>query len=189
MQVALFFGSFNPIHLGHLIIGSSIADLPEVDQVWFVVSPQSPFKEKGSLLNAYDRLHLVREATSDDLRFRASSVEFSLPQPSYTIDTLTNLREQHPSHTFQLIVGSDTLPTLHKWKNHELLLRDYTFIVYPRPPATNPFPDHPNIRFTDFPFLNISSTYIRDLIKAGKSARYLLPERVYKYVDEMNLYR
>lgn len=189
MQIGLFFGSFNPIHTGHLIIASSIADLTELDQVWFVVSPLSPFKDKASLLNEYDRLHLVKLAIEEDGRFRSSSVEFKLPRPSYTIDTLIHLREKFPTHHFSVITGSDNLQSLNDWKDASRLLREYTFYVYPRKPFENPYPDNPAIRVVDFPLLDISSTYIRELIEAGKSPRYFLPEPVFHYVDEMNLYK
>lgn len=189
MQVGLFFGTFNPIHVGHMIIAASIVDLTAVDQVWFVVSPQNPLKDKSGLLNEYDRLHLVQLAIGDDDRFRTSNIEFDLPRPSYTIDTLVRIGEKHPQHTFSFIVGSDNLVTLSRWKNYELLLRDYDLLVYPREPISNPFNDLPRVKLLDFPFLDISSTHIRQLVKAGRSPKYYLPDAVYKYVDEMNLYK
>jgi nicotinate-nucleotide adenylyltransferase len=189
MRVGLFFGSFNPIHTGHLIIASSMVDNAELDQVWFVVSPQNPLKDKTDLLNEYDRLHLVQLAIENDERLRASSFEFSLPRPSYTIDTLIRMREKYPNHTFSLIMGSDSLPTLSRWKNHDVLLRDYNILVYPRHPDNDLYTDHPRVIRIAFPFLDISASYIRQQIKAGKSARYFLPEAVYTYVAEMNLYK
>lgn len=189
MRVGLFFGTFNPIHTGHLIIASSMADFGDLDQVWFVVSPHNPLKEKKDLLNEYDRLHLVRLAIEGDDRLRASSVEFGLHRPSYTIDTLVHLQEKHPDHVFALIVGSDNLPSLSKWKNYEILLRDYDILVYPRNPDNDLYHDHPRFKRLSFPYLDISATYIRQLIRSGRSARYYLPDRVFKYVDEMNLYK
>jgi nicotinate-nucleotide adenylyltransferase len=149
----------------------------------------NPLKDKRDLLNEYDRLHLVQLAINGDDRMRASNVEFGLSRPSYTIDTLIYLRDKYPQHTFSLIIGSDSLPTLTKWKNCDILLRDYDFLVYPRKPDNDLYLDHHRVKRLDVPSLDISASYVRQIIKAGQSPRYFLSEPVYKYVDEMNLYR
>ena len=189
MKIGLFFGSFNPVHNGHLIIANYISETTDLDKVWLVVSPQNPLKQKETLLRDYDRLHLINLAIEDNTNLKASNIEFKLPQPSYTIDTLTYLHEKYPDHQFSLIMGSDNLVSLHKWKNYEQLLNKYEFIVYKRRGYdANPFPDKSNIHFLDFPFLDISATFIRDNIKNGISMQYFLPEPVWKYISESNLY-
>jgi nicotinate-nucleotide adenylyltransferase len=189
MRVGLFFGTFNPIHTGHLIIANHVAENCDVDQVWLVVSPQNPFKKSKSLLNEYDRLHLAELAIEDNEKLRASSVEFSLPKPSYTIDTLVYLKEKYPTYTFSLIMGSDNLETLPKWKNGDLILRDYPVIVYLRPGAESPvLPQEADITMLETPLLHISATFIREQLKLGKSCRYLLPGKVLRYIEEAGLY-
>lgn len=186
----LFFGSFNPIHTGHLMIASWMAEYAGLEQVWFVVSPQNPLKEKSTLLAEHHRLYMVNLAIEDDRRFRSSNIEFKLPRPSYTIDTLTYLAEKHPGREFVLITGSDTLPTLPKWKNHEVLLSLYPLFVYPRPgTAPNPFDSHPSVRRFEAPLVTVSSSFIRQGIRDGKDMRYFLPEKVWKYIGEMGFYR
>jgi nicotinate-nucleotide adenylyltransferase len=190
MKIGLFFGSFNPVHNGHLIIANYICESTDLDKVWLVVSPQNPLKQKETLLRDYDRLHLINLAIEDNKNLKASNIEFKLPQPSYTIDTLTYLAEKYPKHEFTLIMGSDNLVTLHKWKNYEQLLNKYDFLVYKRRGYDgNPFAERSSIRFLDFPFLDISATFIRDNIKNGISMQYFLPEPVWKYINESNLYR
>ncbi|MCC6752742.1 MAG: nicotinate-nucleotide adenylyltransferase [Saprospiraceae bacterium] len=191
MKVGLFFGSFNPVHTGHLIIAEHVAGLEGVDQVWFVVSPHNPFKEKASLAKDYDRLHLVHLAIDDNPRLRASSVEFHLPQPSYTVDTLTHLKEKHPNHEFFLILGSDALSTFHKWKNAEFLLDNCRFCIYRRPGAEDPGPyaEHPAFRWCKAPLLDISASYIRDCIRHGRSIRYLVPDKVFNFLEETTMYK
>ncbi|MBL0309621.1 MAG: nicotinate-nucleotide adenylyltransferase [Bacteroidetes bacterium] len=190
MKIGLFFGSFNPVHIGHLIIANYICEITELKKVWFVVSPQNPLKEKGSLLKEYDRLHLINLAIEDNNNLKASDIEFSLPKPSYTIDTLVHLKEKYPQHQFSLIMGSDNLTTLHKWKNYELLLQQNEFFVYRRRGFDeNPFPNQSNIHFLDFPFLDISATFIRENIKNGVSMQFFLPDKVWEYIDSSNLYR
>lgn len=189
-KTGLFFGSFNPVHIGHLIIANYMATQTDLRQVWFVVSPHNPLKAKQSLARDHDRLHLVRLAIGDNPRLRASDIEFKLPQPSYTIDTLTHLKEKYPERTFVLIMGSDNLATLHKWKNHELILRDYELYVYRRPGTpTAGWEQHPHVHCFDAPMMHLSATYIRDCIKAGKSVQYLVPEPVFEYLDSSGLYR
>ncbi len=190
MKIGLFFGSFNPVHVGHMIIANFMATQTDLEQVWLVVSPQNPLKPKISLARDYDRLHLVRLAIDDNDRLRASDIEFGLPQPSYTIDTLVHLREQFPQHAFALIMGSDNLVHLHKWKNYELLLRDYEIYLYTRPdyPLDN-FQEQGTIRSFDTPLMQISASYIRKCLRNGYSVRYLVPEAVFAYLETTNLYR
>lgn len=188
MNIGLYFGSFNPVHVGHLIIASHIADHSNLNQVWFVVSPQNPLKASASLLNEYHRLHLVQTAIDGDLRFRVTDVEFKLPKPSYTIDTLTYLQEKYPENTFTVIMGSDSFQNIHNWKNYELLLKNYSFILYPRPgfevkeaPA--------NVNIITAPLLEISATAIRKNIKEGKSVRYLIPDNVLEEIERSGYYK
>jgi len=189
-MTGLFFGSFNPIHCGHLMIASYMAEYAGLDQVWFVVSPHNPLKDKATLLADHHRLAMVNLAIEEDPRFKSSNIEFKLPQPSYTIDTLTYLTEKHPGKEFILIAGSDNLPTFHKWKNYEELLRQYKIYLYPRPDtAASRFDRHPSITRVDAPLITISSSFIRQGIKEGKDMRYFLTERVWKYVKEMHFYR
>ena len=188
-KTGLFFGSFNPIHLGHLMIASWMTEFTDLDQLWFVISPQNPLKEKSSLLPDVNRLYMVNVAVEDEPKFKASNIEFHLPQPSYTIDTLARLTEQYPDREFVLIAGSDILPTFHKWKNYEELLR-YHFYIYPRPGTPkSPFDQHPHIHFTDAPLMEISSTFIRNAIRQGKNMQYFLPAKVWEYIVDMNFYK
>ena len=189
-NIGLFFGSFNPIHVGHLVIANHMAHQTDLDQVWLVVSPQNPLKKKSTLANDYDRLHLVQLAIEDNPKLKASNIEFNLPQPSYTIDTLTYLREKYPEKSFTLIMGGDNLLTLHKWKNYELLLRDYRIFVYVRPQyELGPLAEHPNIQlFEDVPQMDISASFIRNSIRNGHSVQYLLTTPVYEYLMDSNMY-
>lgn len=190
MRVGLFFGSFNPVHNGHLIIANYMASFTSLDEVWFVISPQNPLKEKSSLLAQNDRLNLVNIALDFHNKIKPSTVEFKLPQPSYTIHTLAHLNEQFPQHEFCLIMGSDNLENFHKWKNYEEILRKYKIFVYPRPnKKETQFDKHPAISFVDAPIMEISSTFIRDSIKQKKDVRFYLHHKVWKYIDEMNLYK
>jgi len=190
MKIGLFFGSFNPIHNGHLIIANYICETTDLDRVWLVVSPQNPLKHKETLLRDYDRLHLINLAIEDNKNLKASNIEFKLPRPSYTIDTLVHLHEKYPQHQFSLIMGSDNLTSLHKWKNYELLLSKYEILVYRRRGyEINPYKDRTNIKMLQFPFLDISATFIRDSIRSGISMQYFLPETVWQYISETNLYR
>lgn len=183
MKIGLYFGSFNPIHHGHLIIASHILANTEVENIWFVVSPHNPLKESSSLLNEYHRLHLVRLAIDGEDRFRASDIEFHLPRPSYTIDTLTYLHEKYPQHEFSVIMGSDSLQNIAKWKNADVLTRNYRLLVYVRPnfPVTNEI--GANLSILEAPMLEISSSYIRNCLKNQRSIRYLTTDNV---VDEIN---
>lgn len=189
-KTGLFFGSFNPIHTGHLIIASHMAEFTDLAEVWFVVSPHNPLKEKATLLADHHRLYMVNLAIEDDKRFRSSNIEFKLPQPSYTIDTLTYLSEKHPDREFVLIAGSDSLASFHKWKNPEALLEQYRVYLYPRPGTkAGQFDSHPSVMPVEAPLLTISSSFIREGIRAGKEMRYLLPDKVCTYIREMNFYR
>jgi len=189
-KTGLFFGSFNPIHLGHLMIASYMIQFTDIDDIWFIISPHNPLKEKSTLLPDVNRLYMVNVAVEDDPKFKASNVEFHMPQPSYTIDTLTYLDEKYPTHDFILLAGSDMLPTFHKWKNYEQLLSLYTFYIYPRPSTKpHPYEHHPAITFVNAPQVEISSSFIRKSIKEGKNMAYFLPKKVWEYVDEMNFYK
>jgi nicotinate-nucleotide adenylyltransferase len=190
MKIGLFFGSFNPIHTGHLIIANIVRETTDMDEIWFVVSPQNPFKTDGNLLPAQDRLDLVREAIHHDYYFRASDVEFSMPRPSYTIDTLTYLADKFPQHTFRLIIGSDNLAQFPKWKNHEAILQHFGLIVYPRPYAgESPLLSHPNVEQIEAPEMDISATIIRKLVKGGRSIKYLVPEGVRELIESRGYFR
>ena len=179
MKIGLFFGSFNPIHIGHLIIGNTMIQTTDLSEVWYVVSPQNPFKKNQSLLHEFDRLDMVTAAIHDNPQFRVSDIEFNLPKPSYTIDTLTYLSDKYPHHTFVLIIGEDNLTQFTNWKNHEQILANFSLYVYPRPTTIHSvLKEHANIRMVDAPLLEISATYIRNLIKQQKSIRYLVSEKV-----------
>ncbi len=189
MKVGLFFGSFNPIHIGHLAIANYIAEFTDLQQIWLVVSPQSPFKNTKSLLPEYQRYYMVELALGQDLQIMPSNIEFILPRPSYTIDTLTYLMEKHPNKEFSLIMGSDNLVHLHKWKNYRELLEQSQLYVYPRP-GTDPmaYQDRYAFHRVDAPLMEISSSLIRKAISQGKDMRYFLPRPVYDYIREMHFY-
>ena len=190
MRIGLFFGSFNPIHTGHLVIANYMANYTDLQAVWLVISPHNPLKNKSSLVNMYDRSEMARLATKDAERIKVSDVEFKLPQPSYTIDTLTHLQEKYPEHQFTLIMGADNLASLKKWKNYEVILRDYKIAVYPRPGYENSeLASHPSVTITQTPVMEISSTFIRNAIKEGKSVQYFVPDEVIEFIDSKNLYR
>jgi nicotinate-nucleotide adenylyltransferase len=190
MKVGLYFGSFNPIHHGHLMIASYVLDHTELQQVWFVVSPQNPLKPAASLLNEYHRLYLVQLAVEGEKDLKASDIEFKLPKPSYTIDTLTYLQEKYPNHAFSIIMGSDSFQNLPRWKNSEWLLKNYPIYIYIRP-GYEKLPVYPGamaIHKLDAPLLPVSSTDIRKKIKEGKSIRYLVPEAVQTEIERNGYY-
>ena len=191
MKVGLYFGSFNPIHHGHLVIANFILEHAHLDQVWFVVSPQNPLKRSATLLNEYHRLHLVRLAVENESRLKASDIEFKLPKPSYTVDTLAYLHEKYPNEAFSVIMGSDSFQNLAKWKNYRWLLKNYPIYVYRRPEHENPpnYPDARHVEIVDAPLLPISSTDIRNKIKKGQSVRYLLPDSVLEEIEKSGYYR
>ncbi len=190
-RIGLFFGSFNPVHNGHMIIANVMATQTDLDEVWLVVSPHNPLKPRKTLARDYDRLHLVHLAIGDNPHLRASDVEFGLPRPSYTIDTLTHLREKYPQHEFALIMGSDNLQTLHRWKNYELILRDYHIYVYARPGCEGgELATHPHVQMVpDVPLLQLSASYIRQCIRKGYSVQYMVPDAVFRYLEESGLYQ
>lgn len=192
MKIGLYFGTFNPIHVGHLIIANHMAEHADLDQVWMVVTPHNPLKKKSTLLDDYHRLQMVHLATEDFPKLKPSDIEFKLTQPNYTINTLVHLEEKYPSHDFCLIMGEDNLKSLHKWKNYEAILAHHEIYVYPRLDATaeNPlFKNHPKIHLIDAPVVEISSTSIRENIKKGKNVLPLLPPKVWEYIDHNNFYK
>ncbi|TAE24760.1 MAG: nicotinate-nucleotide adenylyltransferase [Cytophagales bacterium] len=194
MKIGLFFGSFNPIHVGHLIVANTMATNSDLDQVWFVVSPQNPFKKAKSLLHEFDRLDMVERAIADNSRLKTTDVEFSMPRPSYTIDTLRKIQEKHPQHTFTLIMGEDNLDQFANWKAYEEILTGFGLYVYPRPSRDggsakpSPFHEHPNVRFVQAPLLDISATFIREAIRANRSIRYMVPEVVEEMIVRKKFY-
>ncbi len=193
-NVGLFFGTFNPIHIGHLAIANHLAEFSNLDEVWFVITPQSPFKQKKTLLDNHHRYQMVFEATETYPKLKPSKIEFDLPQPNYTIDTLVHLEENHKEQDcqFSLIMGEDNLKGFHKWKNYETILEHYSLYVYPRVSdgGIDPqFKDHPKIHKVNAPIMEISSTFIRKQHARGKNVRPLLPKEVWTYMDEMNFYR
>ncbi|MGB3151324.1 MAG: nicotinate (nicotinamide) nucleotide adenylyltransferase [Maribacter sp.] len=192
-KVGLYFGTFNPIHIGHMVIANHIVEFSDLDEVWFIVTPQSPFKVKKTLLDNHHRYQMVQEATKDFAKLKPSTIEFDLPQPNYTINTLTHLIEKYPeNYQFCLIMGEDNLKSFHKWKNYEAILEDYELYVYPRisnGEVAHQFKGHPKINRIDAPIMEISSTFIRNEHKKGKNISPLLPKAVWTYMDEMNFYR
>lgn len=192
MKIGLYFGTFNPIHIGHLTIANHLAEHSDLDQVWFVVTPHSPFKKKSSLLDDHQRLEMVYQATKDYDKLKESNIEFNLPQPNYTVNTLAHLEEKYPDNDFALIMGEDNLKHFHKWKNYEVILSRHKIYVYPRISEgiiESKFEDHPSITRVKAPIMELSSTFIRKSIKDGKNVRPMLPESVWKYLDEMNFYK
>jgi nicotinate-nucleotide adenylyltransferase len=189
MKIGLFFGSFNPIHMGHLIIANLMAETTDLKKVWFIVSPQNPFKHSKGLLHEFDRYDLVQAAISDNYKLEVSDVEFHLPKPSYTIHTLVHLREKHPDKDFKIIIGGDNLINFAKWKNYEQILKDYGLYVYPRPNTQlSELLSHPNVRSIKAPMLDISATFIRDCIRNNQSVRYLVPDIVEERIKAKGFY-
>ncbi len=188
MHIGLYFGSFNPIHNGHLIIANHVTQYTDIDKVWFIVSPHNPFKEAQTLLNEYHRLHLVNIAIEDNTKFRASNIEFNMPKPSYTIDTLTYLAEKFPFERFSVILGSDSFQNIHRWKNFEMLVGRYAFVVYNRPGYVVKDTFGASVTTLDAPLLDISSTFIRKQIREKKSIKYLVPDAVDQYIAANRYY-
>lgn len=190
MKIGLYFGSFNPIHIGHMIIAEHVVNNSDLKQVWFVLSPHNPLKSSNTLLNEYDRLHLLNIAIDDNERFRAMDVEFKLPKPSYTITTLVYLEEKYPQHEFVVVIGSDSFTNLSKWKNYETLIKNYSFIVYQRPGFEINTETIKNINYEllDAPLLDISATFIRAQLKERKDIKYLLPHGVYSEIESNKYY-
>lgn len=203
MKIGLYFGTYNPIHVGHLIIANYMADYTDLDEVWFVVSPQNPLKTNHTLLVDYHRLAMVRVAIEGNHHLKDCDIEFNMPKPSYTSDTLIYLHEKYPTYNFSLIMGEDNLRTFHKWKNHEEIIANHNIYVYPRALTEQEREDselknnnhqhiffkHPNVHFCDAPVMKVSSSFIRKAIKDKKDVRYMLTEPVYKYLTEMNFYK
>lgn len=196
IKVGLYFGSFNPIHIGHIAIAGYFTEYAGLDQIWFVISPHNPLKRKSTLLDDYQRLHMVNLAIGDNLKFKSTDIEFKLPRPSYTIDTVTYLKEKHPANQFALVMGEDNLNTLHKWKNVDELIKKCSIYIYPRPDS--PRPSSPlldqiltkaDLHFVNAPLMDISGTFIREGIKQGKDMSYFLPAGVWKYITEMHFYK
>ncbi|MBE0678114.1 MAG: nicotinate-nucleotide adenylyltransferase [Bacteroidales bacterium] len=195
METGLFFGSFNPVHIGHMAIANYIAEYSSLKEIWFVVSPHNPLKAKESLLKDRDRLYMTELAIGDDTRFRVSDVEFTLPQPSYTVDTLAWLTEKYPARSFTLIMGEDNLTTLHKWKNAEMLVKQYPIIVYPRlypgrksSKRLEEILAMASVKEIDAPVMDISGTFIRNAIKEGKDVSWFVPAPTWRYIREMHFY-
>ncbi len=194
MKVGLYFGTFNPIHIGHLIIANHLVEYTDLDEIWMVVTPHSPLKKKKGLLEDYHRIHMVHTALDKYDRLKASDIEFHLPQPNYTVDTMAYLHEKYPKHSFSLIMGEDNLDSFPKWKNYTVLLERYSLYVYPRiysdKLASNPLLDHPNVTLVDnAPIMEISSTFIRQAIQDGKDVRPLLDTEVWNYIDHNLFYK
>ena len=192
MKIGLFFGSFNPIHVGHLIIANHMVEYSDLDEVWMVVTPHNPLKKKSSLLDDHHRLQLVMRATEDYPKLKPSNIEFGLPQPNYTINTLVHLEEKYPQHQFNLIMGLDNLKSFKKWKNYERIIDEHELYVYPRISKAISDPDlanHKNVHIVEAPIVEISSTFIRRAIKEKKNIRALMPDSAWTYLDEMNFYK
>ncbi len=189
MEIGLFFGSFNPIHIGHMIIANLVKETTSVDEVWFVVSPQNPFKKNKNLLHEFDRLDMVNAAIGDDYKFRSCDIEFNMPRPNYTIDTLTLLQEKYPDKKFRLIIGEDNLESFHKWKNYDQILKHFGLIVYPRPNSKpGQLTTSNDIELIEAPELDVSATLIRKLVKKEKSIKYLVPDQVEAFIRKKGFY-
>jgi len=192
MKIGLYFGTYNPIHIGHLIIANHMAEFADLDQVWMVVTPHNPLKKKATLLDDHHRLQMVYLATENFPKIKPSDIEFKLTQPNYTVNTLAHLHDKYPNYEFSLIMGEDNLKTLHKWKNYEVLLDNHDIYVYPRiseDPENVALKSHPRIHIIDAPVVEISSTFIRNNIKKGKNIQPLLPSKVWEYIDHNNFYK
>jgi nicotinate-nucleotide adenylyltransferase len=191
LKVGLFFGSFNPIHIGHLIIANIIYEYTDLREIWFVVSPQNPHKrDSHSLIHEFDRIDMVELAIEDRSGFKTTDIEFHMDKPNYTIHTLTYLKEKNPQHEFFLIIGEDNLSSFRKWKNHEIILEDYGLIVYPRPGSKqSDIMNHKNVQIVNAPKMDISASFIRKCIRENKSVRYLVPDKVFQFIQDRKLYR
>jgi len=189
MNIGLYFGSFNPIHIGHLIIANHVLNETPINKIWFIVSPQNPFKESKTLLNEFDRLHLVRLATQDDNRIKCSDIEFNLPKPSYTSNTLTFLSEKYPEHQFSIIMGSDSYQNLNKWKNYETIINNYPVYVYKREGYEIKKTFGKEATILNVPIIQISASQIREHVRSAKSIRYLVPEIVREEIESRKFYK
>jgi len=190
VEIGLYFGSFNPVHIGHLAIANYILEYSKLEQIWFVVSPQNPFKDKKSLLKDYHRVELLHRAIGENNAFRVSDIELKLPQPSYTIDTLAYLHEKYPTHLFSILMGSDNIASFHKWKNYEQIIAYHDLFIYPRADYKGSnFDTNPKVHFINAPQIEISSSFIRQAIKEGKNLPFYMPTEAYNYLQEMNFYK
>ncbi len=189
MKIGLYFGSFNPIHIAHLIIANHVVNETDIEKIWFVVSPHNPFKQEHSLLNEYHRLHLVSLAIEGDTRFKSVDIEFSLPKPSYTINTLTWLSEKYPEHEFCILMGADSFQNLHKWKNSDAIIKHYSVYVYKRPGHEIDNRIGAKLKILDAPLLELSATYIRKCIAEGKSVHYMVPDAVREEIEKGGYYK
>lgn len=191
MKIGLFFGTYNPVHVGHMVIANYMVEFTDLDKVWMVVTPQNPFKQKESMLKDYDRLHLMKLAIGEDDRLKASDIEFSLPLPNYTVTTLAYLKEKYPDVDFALIMGADNLNHFHKWKNHQEILKNHDLYVYPRLESNDggELRQHFKVNYVEAPVMKISSSFIRKAIADGKKVDHYMPKDVAQYIDEMNIYR
>ena len=189
MKIGLFFGSFNPVHVGHMVLANYMLEYTDLDKIWFVISPHNPLKKKSSLLDEKHRLQLVNLAIGDNSKIKASDIEFKLPQPSYTVVTLTYLKERYPEHEFALILGEDNLLSFNKWKNHEEILKHHQLYVYPRPNTDiSEFHNHSQVKLVNAPLIEVSSTEIRKAIQEKKDVRYFMPNAAWEYIKEMHFY-
>lgn len=190
MRIGLFFGSFNPVHIGHMALANYMASFTDLEQVWLVVSPHNPLKQKASLLDQNQRLHMVNLAIGDHPKLKSSTIEFGLPQPSYTVNTLAHLAEKYPQHTFSLIIGEDNLESFPKWKNFEHILDNHSLYIYPRPGCSETeLHHHPHVKITEAPFIDVSSTFIRASLRSGKDMTFFMPFRAWEYLSEMSFYK
>jgi nicotinate-nucleotide adenylyltransferase len=189
MKIGLYFGSFNPVHVAHLVIANHILNETDIEKIWFIVSPQNPHKPGTGLLNEYHRLHLVRIATEDDTRIKASDIEFGLPKPSYTSTTLAYLAEKYPEHEFAIIMGSDSFQNLHKWKNYEVIVKNYPIYVYRRPGFEPNNSIGAKLHILDAPLLQLSATQVREYLQQGKSVRYMVPDKVLEEIERGGYYK
>lgn len=189
MKIGLYFGSFNPVHIGHLIIASHVINNTALDRIWMIVSPQNPLKSSNSLINEYDRFHMVQSALDGENKIKASNVEFKLPRPSYTVDTITYLKEKYPQHEFSIVMGSDSYSNITKWKNYEVLIKNNPLYIYERPGFKIENSLNANIQILKAPLLQISSTHIRELVKLGKSIRYMVPDIVKEEIERNGYYK
>jgi nicotinate-nucleotide adenylyltransferase len=189
LKIGLFFGSFNPVHIGHLVLANYMLEFTELERIWFIISPHNPLKEKKTLLKDNHRLEMVRLAIGEHTKMKASNIEFKLPQPSYTVNTLAHITEKYPTHEFALIMGSDNLASFHKWKNYEYILQHHKIYVYPRPEQDGgALKTHPSVHLTDASLLEISSSFLREAIRNKKDVRYYFADAVWKYLKEMHFY-
>jgi len=192
MKIGLYLGTFNPIHNGHLIVANHLIEFSELEEVWLIVTPHNPHKQKAGLLDGYYRLEMVRMAIENYPKLKVSDIEFNLPQPNYTFDTLVYIEKKFPQHQFSLIIGEDNLQTFDKWKNYKTILEQHDIYVYPRKSITqtitNSFYSHPNIHRINAPIIEISSTAVREAIQQNKSTSWLLPEKIWEYIDKNLLY-